>query len=294
MSLEDSGRDHSWKLLVNLITRFLLSGVKLTAFFYTGFLVLLSEALNSLVDIAVTGSLFLGSRASRRAPDEEHPFGHQRLSNIVSLIVAVTFITVTTVQILREAIPRFFYPVALAHPQVALYVLGFSFVVNLIPIALILAGREREITLKTALYDNINDELTIIASGIGVWAVTRGFYLGDPLAAIVVALIIATNSFILIRENADTLLGRAPDAVFYDRVRATAYAVEGVRGVRNLTAEYVGPKAIHLDLDVELAPETTIEEAERIAAEVVARLRALGVVSCRVQPRSRSQATPKD
>jgi len=281
-------RDHSWKLLVNLSTRFLLLGVKLAAFFYTGFLVLLSEALNSLVDIAVTGSLFLGSRASRRAPDEEHPFGHQRLSNIVSLIVAVTFITVTTIQILREAIPRFFHPVPLAHPQLALRVLGFSFIVNLIPIALILGGREREVTLKTALYDNINDELTIIASAMGVWAVTQGFYLGDPLAATVVALIIATSSFILIRENADTLLGRAPDEVFYDRVRAMAHTVEGVRGVHNLTGEYVGPKEIHLDLDIELAPETTIEEAERIVAEVIARLRPLGVVSCRVQPRSRA------
>ena len=229
-----------------------------------------------------------GLRASRRAPDKEHPFGHQRFGNIVSLIVAVTFITVTTVQILREAIPRLLHPVALARPQLALYVLGFSFVVNLVPIALILTGREREITLKTALYDNINDELTIIASGIGVWSVTQGFYLGDPLAAIVVALIIATSSFALIRENADILLGRAPDEGFYERVRAMAHGVEGVRGVRNLTAEYIGPKAIHLDLDLELAPETTIEEAERIVAEVMARLRDLGVVSCHIQPRSRA------
>lgn len=279
----------TWKLVVNLASRLLLLGVKLAAFFYTGFLVLLGEALNSLVDIVVTGSLLVGSWVSQRAGDREHPFGHLRLRNVISLIVAVTFITVTSFQILREAIARLLEPVPLEHPEVAFWVLGFSFLVNLVPIGLILAGgRGRgEITLKTALYDNINDELTIIASLVGVYLVSRGFYLGDPIAAIVVALTIAAGAFSLIRENTKMLLGRSPEEGFYAEVKRLASSVEGVRGVHGMIAEYIGPGVIHLDLDIELPPDTPISEADKIVEKVISRLRELGVISCRVHPCAR-------
>ena len=274
----------TWKLGVNFASRVLLLGVKLAAFSYTGFLVMLSEALNSLVDLIVTGSLLLSHRASSRAGDSEHPFGHLRMRNIISLIVAVSFITVTSLQIFREAVPRLFEPARLEHPEIAFYVLGFSFFVNLIPLGLILAGGRREITLKTALYDNINDEVTIIASLLGVWAVSRGFYLGDPLAAMVVALVIGVGAFILIRENTEMLLGRSPDAQFYEEVKRVVGEMEGVRGVHDMIAEYIGPGAIHLDLDLELVPEMTVGEADRIVEEVSARLRELGVAYCKIHP----------
>jgi cation diffusion facilitator family transporter len=274
----------TWKLGVNLASRVLLLGVKLGAFLYTGFLVLLGEALNSLVDLIVTGSLLLGYRASSRAGDSEHPFGHLRMRNIISLIVATSFITVTSLQIFREAISRLLHPARLEHPEIALYVLGFSFIVNLIPLGLILAGGRREITLKTALYDNINDEVTIIASLLGVWAVSRGFYLGDPIAAMVVALVIGIGAAVLIRENAEMLLGRSPSDRFYAEVKRVVGTVEGVRGAHDMIAEYIGPGAIHLDFDLELTPETTVREADRIVEEVVACLRDLGVAYCKIRP----------
>jgi len=284
MEGRSSEPEGTWKLGVNFATRLLLLGVKLAAFSYTGFLVMLGEALNSLVDLIVTGSLLLGHRASSRAGDSEHPFGHLRMRNIISLIVATSFITVTSLQIFREAVARLFAPARLEHPEIAFYVLGGSFFVNLIPLGLILAGRRREITLKTALYDNINDEITIIASLLGVWAVSRGFYLGDPLAAMAVALIIGVGAAVLIRENTEMLLGRSPDARFYEEVKRAVGGIEGVRGVHGMIAEYIGPGAIHLDLDLELAPETTVGEADRIVEEVSARLRELGVAYCKIHP----------
>lgn len=274
----------TWKLFVNLASRVLLLSVKLVAFARTGFLVLLGEALNSLVDIIVTGSLIFSQRVSIRVGDREHPFGHSRMRNIVSLIVATSFITVTGLQIFREAIPRLFAPPELVHPEIALYVLGFSFLINLIPIVLILAGGRKEITLKTALYDNINDEITLIASAIGVIAASRGFPLADPIAAMFVAVIIGIGAFTLIRENSEMLLGRSPDESFYEEVKEVVLGVEGVHGVHDMIAEYIGPGVIHLDMDLEVDPETTVDEADRIAEEVAGRLRQLGVTYSEIHP----------
>lgn len=276
--------DGAWKLRVNLFTRVLLLTVKLGAFAYTGFLIMLSEALNNLVDIVVTSSLLLSQRMGRRAADREHPFGHMRFRYIVSLIVSVAFITVTGLQILREAIARLIAPVPLEHPEIALYVLAFSFVVNLIPLGLMLVGKRRDITVKTALYDNINDEITILASVIGVLAAQRGFPLADPIAAMFVAGLIGVMAGKLIRENTYVLLGLSPSAKFYERVKSVAQSVAGVAGGHDMIAEFIGPDAIHLDLDLELAPNTTVQEADRLVAELEEKLRELNVVHCTIRP----------
>lgn len=274
----------AWKLRVNLLTRVLLLAVKLGAFVYTGFLVMLSEALNNLVDIVVTSSLLLSQRVGRRSGDREHPFGHMRFRYIVSLIVSVAFITVTGLQILREAIARLLSPVVLERPEIALYVLSFSFLVNLFPLGLMLADKKRDITVKTALYDSINDEITIVASIIGVLAAQRGFALADPIAAMLVAVLIGVTAGKLIRENTHVLLGLSPSARFYEKVKSVAQGIAGVSGVHDMIAEFIGPDAIHLDLDLELAPGTTVREADRVVEELEERLRELNVVHCAIRP----------
>jgi len=168
-------------LFINFASRLLLFAVKLWAFSQTGFLVLLGEALNSLVDLLVTGSLLVGERVGRKGGDLEHPFGHRRARHVISLIVAVTFITVTSLQLLREAIPRLFEPVPLGDPQVAFYVLAFSFLVNLGPLGVILRiPGKRDILLKTVLFDTLNDQVAILAAFVGVWLVGRGMPLAAP------------------------------------------------------------------------------------------------------------------
>jgi len=278
------GLDSAGRLRINLFTRVVLLAVKLGAFVYTGFLVMLGEALNNLVDIVVTSSLLLSHRAGGRSGDREHPFGHLRMRYIVSLIVSVAFITVTGLQILREAIARLISPATLDHPEIALYVLSFSFLVNLIPLGLMLGDKKRDITIKTALYDNINDQITIVVSVIGVLVAQRGFALADPIAAMLVAVLIGVIAGRLIRENTHVLLGLSPSARFYESVKSVAQGVAGVNGVHDMIAEFVGPDAIHLDLDLELPPDTTVQEADRIVEELEERLRVLHVVHCTIRP----------
>lgn len=274
-----------WPLGVNFVSRLLLFGIKLWAFFYSGFLVLLGEALNSLVDLIVTGSMMIGERLGRKGGDPEHPFGHRRARNVISLMVAVTFITVTSLQLLREAVPRLLNPVVLGDPTVAFYVLAISFLVNFIPLFTLLKNKDRgDILLKTALFDTINDQVAIVAALVGVWFVSQGFPLADPIAAIVVALTIAVNAIVLIRENSKMLLGRSPGPAFYEQVERTVLEVSGVRGAHDMIAEYIGPDVIHMDMDIEVDPEMTVREADRIERQVSERLKSLSVVSCEVHP----------
>jgi len=59
---------------------------------------------------------------------------------------------------------------------------------------------------------------------------------------------------------------------FMEKVETTARSVEGVLGVLDLKAEYVEPNIIHTGFHIEIARGTPIEEADRIAHEVEARV----------------------
>jgi len=103
--------------------------------------------------------------------------------------------------------------------------------------------------------------------------VVLGWPLADPIAAIVVATVIAVNGVGLFRENLSFLLGRSPGPEFIERVRATALAVPGVRGVHNLRAEIVGNGKTHVVMHILVPKGIMIEQADAIAAEVHRRIR---------------------
>lgn len=58
-----------------------------------------------------------------------------------------------------------------------------------------------------------------------------------------------------------------------EELELTIRSVKGVLGVHDLRAEYVGPNVIHAIFHIEVARETSLEEADRIAHEVEKRVR---------------------
>ncbi|MBS3814317.1 cation transporter [Candidatus Bipolaricaulota bacterium] len=263
--------DKNFILLLTLATRVIIATAKLVVFFSTGLLFLLGEALNNVTDI-VTVLVTMGSvKISEKGGDKEHPFGHRRLQSVASLVVAIVFIVVTSYQLIQESVLKLLNPsVITANLDWALYVLVGSFILNLIPLPyLIKYGRGREISLKTELFDTINDALSLVASMIGLGLIY--FFqlnIGDPIATIIIALIISFDAVLLIKENINTLIGESPDEEFYDELRKVVLSHEKVLGVHDMIGEYIGPHAVHVDFDMELDPDTKLTKSDVIVREI--------------------------
>jgi divalent metal cation (Fe/Co/Zn/Cd) transporter len=84
----------------------------------------------------------------------------------------------------------------------------------------------------------------------------------------IVGIIILVFGILLFRENANYLLGKAPDIKFIGEIETKALFVKGVSGISNLTGEYVGPGVVHAVFYIEIARGTPVEEADKIAHEV--------------------------
>jgi cation diffusion facilitator family transporter len=234
----------------------LLFGLKLSAYFWTHLGIMFAEAMHSTADMLIVGFLLIATYMSKRPADSSFRFGYGRAQNIAALVAATIFISFTSFETLREAVPKLFEKVgaegaALSATTfaIAIGVLLVSIVVSGIPFIPLLRNKNRSAAEKAQFIEVINDELALLAALIGIVLVNAGFALADPIASCVVAIIIAVNAVILWRENAVTL------------------ATHGV------IAEKTGEQ-IHLSMHVEVERGTVIEEADAVADEVRKRLEA--------------------
>jgi cation diffusion facilitator family transporter len=291
------GETRALKLAVGLYV--LVFGLKLVVYFATGVMVLLAEALHTLSDILISSFLLAASVWSRKEADEVHMFGYGRAQNVAALVAATLFISFTSFKIIEEAIPRLFRPGAASYQNLplALGVIVASMVLASLPLVSLFREKNRGAAAKAQLLELVSDELGLLAALMGTLCIAWGLPIADPIAAIVVAAIIAVNAVGLLRENLSVLLGRSPGSEVLAKVEGLARSVEGVLGVHELRAEYIGPDTVRAGLHIEVQRGLPIEEADRVAEEVRQRVhQATGCRYCviHVDPAGPEKMSPTD
>ncbi|MDD5468774.1 MAG: cation diffusion facilitator family transporter [Anaerolineales bacterium] len=248
----------------------LVLAMKLAAYFITGVMALMAEALHTLSDIFVSSFLLMAAYYSRKAADQVHMFGYGRTQNVAALVAATLFISFTSYKLYEESIPRLFQPGEADYQNLwlALGVILLSMVIAAIPLIKLYTQKQRGAAAKAQLMESINDELGLVAALIGTLFIVWNKPIADPLASIAVATIIAYNGIKLFLENFSFLLGRSPGPEYLARMESLARSVPGVLGVHDLRAEYIGPDTVHAGLHIEVQAGIPIEEANRIAEEV--------------------------
>lgn len=243
---------------------------KLAAYYVTGVMALLAESLHTLTDIFISAFLLVAAGYSRKQADAAHMFGYGRAQNVAALVAATLFISFTSFELYRESIPRLIGGETPDYQNIpwAVAVLVGSMLVAAWPLVSLFMEKNRGAAAKAQLMELVNDELGLIAALLGTLGIIWGFPIADPLAAIVVATLIAFNALALFRENASFLLGKSPGAAYLAEIERRARSVPGVLAVRGLRAEYVGPDTVHAGMRVAVKAGLAVEEATRIAAEV--------------------------
>ena len=244
--------------------------IKLVAYFLSGVMAVLAEALHTLSDIFIAGFLLAAAFYSRRKADQVHPFGYGRAQNVAALVAATLFISFTSFELYREALPRLFKheTATFQNIPVAIGVLIVSMLIAGAPLLKLFRQKTRGAAAKAQFMELINDELGLLAALAGTLFVMMGVTIADPLAAMVVATIIAVNAVGLFRENMSFLLGRAPSPEFMAKLEAAARSVPGVMGIHYLHAEYIGPAVIHGDIHIQVEPTLRVVEGHSIAKAV--------------------------
>jgi ferrous-iron efflux pump FieF len=269
----DQSKDLSG-LRMTLILYIVIFAIKLAVYFATGVMALLAEALHTLSDVFVAGFLVVALIYSRRKADETHMFGYGRAQNVGALVAATLFISFTSFELYREAIPHLFENAHTVYQNLGLAVgvLLVSMVIAALPLVTLFRQKKRGAAANAQMMELFNDQFGLLAALLGTLAIQWGFPLGDPLAAIAVATIIAFNAVKLFRENLSMLIGRSPGNEYIKQVKTLALSVPGVQEVHAVRAEYIGPQEVHVILHIRVDPRTPVVEANRIAELVEKRV----------------------
>jgi cation diffusion facilitator family transporter len=185
--------------------------MKTVAWRLTGSVGLLSDAVESLVNLlaAIVGLIMI--RWATRPPDEEHAFGHEKAEYFAAGAEGM-FILGAAASIGYVAVGRLLHPAGLASvgPGLAVSV-GASLVNLVVALTLIRAGRRhRSITIEADGRHLMTDVVTSAGVVIGVLAVAiSGWHPLDPIVAIAVALNIVFTGVRLIRRSGSGLMDRS-------------------------------------------------------------------------------------
>ncbi len=136
------------------------------------------------------------------------------------------------------------------------------------PLVRLLMQKTRGAVAKAQLMELVNDESGLLAAFTGTLFIMWGYPVADPVAAIIVATIIAINAVRLFRENLDFLIGRSPDPDVLAEIASIARSVEGVLDVHELRAEYVGQDMLHIGMHITVKRGIPVEAADQIVDEV--------------------------
>lgn len=186
-------------------------GLKTSAWLVTDSVGLLSDALESLVNLAAAVFALVMLTVAARPPDEEHMFGHDKAEYFASGVEGA-LIVVAAVGIAIPAINRLVTPQPIEHVNLGLILSGIAGVVNLVVGRILLkAGRaHNSITLEADGHHLMTDVWTSVAvlGGIGAVVLT-GWDRLDPIIALLMAAHIVSSGVRLLLRSAHGLMDRA-------------------------------------------------------------------------------------
>jgi cation diffusion facilitator family transporter len=248
--------------------------LKTVAYFLTGSVGLLSDAMESLVNLA--GALMALSMltVAARPADEDHPYGHGK-AEYFSAGVEGSLIIIAAASIAYAAIQRLMHPRALEQLGLGLAVSVVASLVNLV-VALVLlkaAKANRSATLSANAHHLLTDVWTSagVLVGVGAVAVT-GWQKLDPLVAIAVAVNIVWTGSRIVRESVSGLMDAALPAVEQEILRKVleSYAGEGVH-YHALRSRQSGARrfvSLHVLVPAEWTVQHGHDTLERIEADI--------------------------
>jgi len=197
--------------LISIAAAVVTTLLKLFAWRITGSIGLLSDALESLVNLAAAVVAFWALGLAAKPPDRQHPFGHSKAEYFSSGLES-TLIIVAALGIIHLALPRRWQPQPPEALGVGLALSLFATAVNgAVAVILLRAGRRlNSIGLRADGHHLLTDVWTSLGVVLALIVVRlTGLAVLDPLIAIAVAVNIVFTGWQLLRETASGLLDHA-------------------------------------------------------------------------------------
>lgn len=255
--------------IITIILNLALSLFKFIIGFVGHSQALVSDAVHSASDVVSTIAVMFGVNMSAKKSDSSHPYGHERIESIFSIILAM-MLFITGLGIGITAIKTIISGAEIAIPEK----------ITLVAAIISIAVKEwmYHFTKRTAIkidsssmladaWHHRSDALSSIGSLIGIGGALLGFKICEPIASIVICIFIAKASIEIFMDAVNRLIDHACSDEEIEEIRKYIMEIDGVKRIDSLMTRRFGSK-IYVDLEIAEDPDITLREAHDIAERV--------------------------
>jgi cation diffusion facilitator family transporter len=254
-------------LALSLVVLGLTAGFQLVVVVLSGSVALLADTVHNIGDALTAVPLGIAFLLLRRPPTKRLSYGWGRAEDFAGLTV-VLIILFSAGYAAYESIARLIEPEAPSHLLATAIAGAIGFIGNeWVAVYRIRSGKRiGSAALVADGYHARVDGFTSLAVVVGVAGVAAGFELADPIVGIGISLVILR----IVWQSLRTIGLRAMDGVepgTIDTIARSARAVDGVRGVTDVRARWLG-HGIRAELTIEVPPDATVVQAQALADHV--------------------------
>ncbi|MFJ9031717.1 cation diffusion facilitator family transporter [Streptomyces sp. NPDC102274] len=196
-------------------------------------LALVADAAHMATDAVGLGMALLAIHFAARPADETRTFGFARAEILAALANCLLLLGVGGF-LLYEAIERFIAPPETRGGLTIIFAL-VGMAANMVSLSLLIRGQKESLNVRGAYLEVLADTLGSLAVLVSaVVILTTGWQTADPIAGLLIGLMIVPRTVKLLRETLNVLLEAAPKNVDMNEVRAHMLALPGVADVHDL------------------------------------------------------------
>ncbi|KAB2970220.1 cation diffusion facilitator family transporter [Zoogloea sp.] len=270
---EAATRRSTW---VSVAVNVLLTALQVAVGVIAASQALIADGLHSLSDLVADFVVLLAVHHSRKAPDDDHHYGHQRYENAASLVLGGLLLAVG-IGMVVSAVHKLQAPDAIptVH-QTALWVALGALVAKegLFRYMLAVAERVRSSLLVANAWHARSDAASSLVVAVGIGGNLLGYPLLDPIAALIVGLMVGRMGWGFTWNALHDLTDRAANEEQIAAIAADIAATPGVLGMHALKTRKTGDMIladVHLEIDGSLSVAEGHEIAEETRRKVMAR-----------------------
>ncbi|MFC2125522.1 cation diffusion facilitator family transporter [Bacteroidota bacterium] len=274
MSLKSKSKRNSERVgLLSIITNVLLFFLKYWVGIATGSVALIADAWHTLSDSMSSIAVVIGLKLGGKPPDEEHPFGHERVELVSTVLIGI-LLAVIGLNFFRESIERLLDRQSVEYSLAAKIVTILSVVSKeaLAQISFYVGKKDNSPSLRADGWHHRSDALSSVIILFGIFLGTK-FWFVDGVLGLVVSFLILFTAWEIIKNAASEIMGKSPDDETLKTLKrlVTSSTDKDVQ-MHHIHMHYYGQHR-ELTFHIKLPGAMSLQEAHDIANDIEEKVR---------------------
>ena len=234
---------------------------------------MIADGIHSASDIITSVGVLIGNKISSKPGDREHNYGHDKAETLVSFLLSIMLIVVS-LSIGLEGVKKLFNIDAIKVPTLMpliVYIISILIKEYQYRITIKVAKEINSPSLKADAWHHRSDALSSIAAFIGIGGAMIGFKPLEPIATVIVALIVCKVAIDIFKDAMNELMDVSISEEQEKQILECSEVTDGVKHIKTLRTRKHGAFA-YVDLVICVDANLTVKEGHDIATNLEKKL----------------------